>query len=82
MAFLTKDLSVLAYANNFTLWHYTTVDTQATVITAGYLNNAASMVRVNDLIITIMNTGGAPSVVIYIVTANTGSAVTIAPFVA
>ncbi len=26
MAFQTKDLSVLAYANGFTLWHYTTAD--------------------------------------------------------
>ncbi len=26
MAFQTKDLSVLAYANGFTLWHYTTDD--------------------------------------------------------
>ena len=50
MAFLSKNLSVLAYANNFTLWHYTTADVQATVTTAGYLNSAASMVRVNDLI--------------------------------
>ena len=82
MAFLSKDLSVLAYANNFTLWHYTTVDTQITVTTAGYFNNAASMVRVNDLIITTMNTGGAPAVVFYIVTANNGTPVTIAPFVA
>jgi hypothetical protein len=82
MPFLNKDLSVLAYANNFTLWHYTTPDIQTAVTAAGYLNNAASMVRVNDLIITIMNTGATPAVVIYIVTANTGSAVTIAPFVA
>jgi hypothetical protein len=82
MAFLSKDLSVLAYANNFTLWHFTTPDVQATVTTAGYFNNASSMVRVNDLIITSMNTGGTPVIVFYIVTANTGSAVTIAPFVA
>jgi hypothetical protein len=82
MAFLSKDLSVLAYANNFTLWHFTTPDLQATVIAAGYFNNAASMVRVNDLIITTMNTGGTPATVFYIVTANNGATVTIAPFVA
>ena len=27
MAYLSKNLSVLAYANGFTLWHYTTADT-------------------------------------------------------
>ena len=30
MAFESKDLSVLAYANNFTLWHYTTIDAAVT----------------------------------------------------
>jgi hypothetical protein len=80
MAFASKDLSVLAYANNFTLWHYTTFD--ASVVTAGYFNNAASMVRVNDLIIANLDTDGTPSTVFYIVTGNTGTAVTIAAFTA
>jgi hypothetical protein len=80
MAFASKDLSVLAYANNFTLWHYTTPDTS--VVTAGYFNQAASMMRVNDLIISNIATGGSASTVFYIVTANTGSAVTVAAFTA
>ncbi len=80
MAFASKDLSVLAYANNFTLWHYTTFD--SSVVTAGYFNSAASMLRVNDLIITNLDTDGIPSTVFYIVTANTGSAVTVATFTA
>ncbi|HRK98526.1 MAG: hypothetical protein KDJ26_01205 [Alphaproteobacteria bacterium] len=80
MAFESKDLSVLAYANNFTLWHYTTVD--SSVIGAGYFNVAASMLRVNDLIIVNIDTDGAPSTVFYIVTVNSGSVVTIAAFTA
>lgn len=80
MAFATKDLSVLAYANNFTLWHYTTFD--AAVTGAGYFNSAAGMVRVNDLIITNLDTDGTPSTVMYIVTGNTGSVVTVAAFTA
>lgn len=80
MAFVTKDLSVLAYANNFTLWHYTTFD--SSVITAGYFNTAASMLRVNDLIIVNLDTDGSPSTAFYIVTGNTGSAVTLAIFTA
>ncbi|MFA7277271.1 MAG: hypothetical protein WC043_10780 [Pseudobdellovibrionaceae bacterium] len=80
MAFVTKDLSVLAYANNFTLWHYTTID--ASVVTAGYFNSAASMLRVNDLIIVNLDTDGTPSTVFYVVTANTGTAVTLAAFTA
>lgn len=80
MAFASKDLSVLAYANNFTLWHYTTTD--ASVTTAGYFNSAATMLRVGDMMITNLDTDGTPSTVFYIVTANTGSAVTVATFTA
>src|SRR5512132_456361 len=35
MAYSPHDLSVLAYANGFTLWHYTTTDSAATADTAG-----------------------------------------------
>lgn len=78
MAFKATDLSVLAYANNFTLWHYTTVD--AAVTGAGYFNSAADMLRVNDLVIANMSTGGTPSTKFYIVTGNTGSVVTVAVY--
>lgn len=75
MAYNNNDLSVLACANNFTLWHYTTADSSITG--TGYFNKAADMLRVNDLIITNVATGGTPVTKFYIVTANTGSAVTI-----
>lgn len=80
MAFIAKDLSVLAYANNFTLWHYTSTDNSVT--TGGYFNNAAGMLRVNDLIIANVDTDGVPATIFYVVTANTGSSVTVATFVA
>ena len=35
MPFSSPNLSVLAYANNFTLWHYTTVDNTAAIEGAG-----------------------------------------------
>jgi hypothetical protein len=75
MAFKATDLSVLAYANNFTLWHYTTVD--ASVTGVGYFNSATDMVRVNDLIIANMSTGGTPSTKFYIVTGNAGGVVAV-----
>ncbi|MGB0719531.1 MAG: hypothetical protein ACPGRX_03605 [Bdellovibrionales bacterium] len=78
MAFTPSDLSVLAYANNFTLWHYVTSDDDVT--TSGYFNSAASMLRVNDLIIANVDTDGTPATTFYVVTANTGSAVTIAAY--
>ncbi len=79
MAFISSDLSVLAYANAFTLWHYTTTDSSIT--TGGYLDKAASMLRVNDLVVGNVDTDGTPFTKIYVVTANTGSSVTIAAYV-
>jgi hypothetical protein len=50
MAFESKNLAVLAYANGFTLWHYQTADAAAGVDSAGYFNGAAQMLRVGDII--------------------------------
>ena len=79
MAYIANDLSVLAYANNFTLWHYTTID--ASVITAGYFDKSADMLRVNDLVIANIDTDGTPATTFYVVTGNDGSSITIAAYV-
>ena len=76
MAFNLKELSVLAYANNFTLWHYKTTDSAVTG--AGYFNNGSDMMRVNDLIIANVDTDGTPVTKFYIVTAISGGVVTVA----
>ena len=78
MAFQSSDLSVLAYANNFTLWHYTTID--ADVTGTGYFNVASDMLRERDLIITSLDTDGTPSTVFYIVTDNTDGVITVSAF--
>lgn len=59
MAFAARNLSVLSYANGFTLWHYTTTDTLTAIETAGYFNDASDMLRSGDMIITNAATGGA-----------------------
>jgi len=58
MAYLSKDLSVLAYANGFTLWHYATTDSAATIDTNGYFSPAADMLRAGDIIIANLETAG------------------------
>ncbi len=78
MAYTANDLSVLAYANNFTLWHYVTDDDAVTG--AGYFDKAADMVQVGDLIIANVDTDGTPVTTFYVVTANTGTSVTIAAY--
>jgi len=45
MAFASTDLSVLAYANGFTLWHYLTTDGHTVVDTSGYFDAAAPVLR-------------------------------------
>ncbi len=78
MSLQLSDLSVLAYANNFTLWHYKTED--ASVTTAGYFNTASDMMNVNDLLITNVDIDGSPVTQFYIVTDITSGVVTVAAY--
>lgn len=78
MTIALTDLSVLAYANNFTLWHYTTTDLKTEIEAAGYFDKAADMLRVNDLLIVNIDTDGTPATKFYIVTANASGSVTVA----
>jgi len=59
MAFQPENLSVLAYANGFTLWHYRTADAATTVDTAGYFADAAEMLRAGDMILANTQDGAA-----------------------
>jgi hypothetical protein len=71
MSYSSKTLSVLGYANGFTLWHYSTPDAATTVDGAGYFNAAAEMLRSGDFI--LANTGqggGSPQHGIFVVASN------------
>ncbi|MBS0643587.1 MAG: hypothetical protein U1E70_01515 [Acetobacteraceae bacterium] len=51
MAFAIRNLSVLAYANGFTLWHYkSSKDTLETVAAANHMADAADMLTAGDLV--------------------------------
>lgn len=78
MSHTISDLSVLAYANSFTLWHYKTPDPAITG--AGYFNGAADMMSAGDFIIASTGTGGTPASDFYIVTGNAGGIVTVAAY--
>ena len=75
MAFVSKDLSVLAYANGFTLWHYSTADAAAAVDTSGYFNGASDMLRVGDMILANTGTGGTPAAGVLVVAGNSAGVV-------
>ncbi len=51
MAFQNKNLSVIAYANGFTLWHYAANETISTISATGYFNDVKTLMNVGDVII-------------------------------
>lgn len=53
MALNNKNFSVMAYANGFTLWNYTTEDTLSTVKAANYFNEVAAFARKGDMILVV-----------------------------
>jgi len=78
MAFQSKDLSVLAYANGFTLWHYTSTDPGNDIDTSGYFNTASDMVRIGDMVLANTDTDGTPASGIYLINANSAGVVDVA----
>lgn len=72
--FAIRDLSVLAYANGFTLWHYRTGE-QRPETPADFFDDAADMMAVGDL---IMITGLPGASIVAVLTASQGS-VTVGP---
>ncbi len=75
MAYQSKDLSVLAYANGFTLWHYTTADAATAVDAAGYFNAASTMLRTGDIIVANVDTAAIPKGGLFLVSSNAGGTV-------
>lgn len=51
MAFQNKNLSVIAYANGFTLWQYAESATLATITASGYFNAVKTLMNSGDLVI-------------------------------
>ena len=75
MAFAIRNLSVLSYANGFTLWHYRTTDLAAEVDNAGYFNPASRMVRTGDFILLNAGIESTPTHGVVVVVANASGAV-------
>ena len=59
MAFANKNLSVIAYANGFTMWHYISTDALATISADSYFDGVSSLMNTGDLI--IVNGAGTTS---------------------
>jgi hypothetical protein len=57
------------------IWSYSTTDAQSVVRAANYFNNAADLLKVNDVILVASATGGTPVLTWSYVNANSGTAV-------
>jgi hypothetical protein len=59
MAFALRNLSVLAYANGFTLWHYkSTTDKLTQTTKTGYFADAADLLAEGDMVMLSAAEGG------------------------
>ena len=59
MSFAVRNLSVLAYANGFTLWHYkTNGDALPSVQKPGYFDDAVDMLASGDMLLVSAPDGG------------------------
>ena len=59
MSFAVRNLSVLAYANGFTLWHYKTdADQLPAVQRPGYFDDAIDMLASGDMLLVSAPDGG------------------------
>ncbi len=59
MSFVLRSLSVLAYANGFTLWHYKGgEDALSAIGRSGYFNEAGDMLAGGDVMLVSTREGG------------------------
>jgi hypothetical protein len=76
MAFTLRNLSVLAYANGFTLWHYKSGDKLAAATSRGYFADAADLLAPGDMVMLSAAEGGKIATI-----AGQGKAIALAPLV-
>jgi len=81
MSFNSKNFSVMAYANGFTLWNYTSPDALTDIKADGYLNEIAPFARIGDMILTVAGSENSISPAILAVTAIDDGRVTVSDFV-
>lgn len=83
MAYQARDLSVLSYANGFTLWHYTTEDSAEAVAAAGYFDDALSHLSAGDMILANTDTAAATRArILHVESRGPGGAVAVTDLVA
>ncbi|MFK7866500.1 MAG: hypothetical protein AB8B77_03575 [Alphaproteobacteria bacterium] len=80
MAFQSKNLSVISYANGFTLWHYASLDTGATMLEENYFGGASDALRSGDMILVNSDIANAIGCQMLAVSESLKSTVEVKPF--
>jgi hypothetical protein len=75
MAYASANLSLVGYANGFSMWHYTSTDAAATIDSSGYFNSASGQLAVGDFIFAHADTGGTPAYGVFVVLSNSSGVV-------
>lgn len=75
MAYNSANLSSLAYANGFTLWHYRSSDAIGDIDASGYFDAASNVLRVGDFVLVNAGIGVVPAHGLMVVVSNTGGVV-------
>lgn len=81
MSMNSKNLSVLAYSNGFTFWHYKTEDAKDAVVAANYFNDVANIFNVGDLIVASMDIAGTMTTGMFVVTSIASGVVSISSII-
>ena len=75
MAYSSENLSVLAYSNSFTLWHYKSEDLNTAIVADSYFDEGTDMLRVGDMVLVNADTDGTPKNGVIAVTDNASGVV-------
>ena len=80
MGVTIRSLSVLAYAQGFTLWHYKAASASlADVVSDGYFDPASDMLAIGDMMMISSSDGGRMVCVSQTRAIGAGKKVTVAP---
>jgi len=60
-----RNLSVLAYANGFTLWHYRTTHSLPEILNTDYFHDAETHLAVNDMVLVNARGNSALCIVVH-----------------
>ena len=75
MAYSSSGLTRIGSGGGYAVWMYATTDNLTAVVVSGYFNDAANMLNVGDVILTVDTDAAVPALAATVVVSNDGSTV-------